>query len=34
MQLGTIFQSLQQGILLCDANARILYFNEAYGEFI
>lgn len=34
MQLNTIFQSLQQGILLCDANARILYFNDAYGTLI
>ncbi len=34
MQASTIFQSLQQGILICDRGARIVYFNEAYGDFI
>lgn len=34
MQAANIFQSLQQGILICDRFARILYFNEAYGTFI
>lgn len=34
MQAANIFQSLQQGILICDRFARILYFNEAYAAFI
>lgn len=34
MQAANIFQSLQQGILICDRSARIVYFNEAYGDFI
>lgn len=34
MHARTILQSLQQGILICNRNARIVYFNDAYGEFI
>lgn len=34
MHARTILQSLQQGILICNRNARIIYFNDAYGEFI
>ena len=34
MQTRSILQSLQQGILICNKNARIVYFNDAYSEFI
>ena len=34
MKANTIFQSIQQGILICDRQGRIAYFNEAYGKFI
>lgn len=34
MHFKDILQSLQQGILICNKQAKILYFNEAYGEFI
>lgn len=34
MKTKTIFQAIRQGILICDRNGRILYFNKAYGEFI
>ena len=34
MQTKSILQSLQQGILICNKNARIVYFNDAYSEFI
>lgn len=34
MQFKDILQSLQQGILICNKQTKILYFNEAYGEFI
>ena len=29
-----VFQSIQQGILICDRMGRIVYFNEAYGRMI
>ena len=29
-----IFQSIRQGILICDRQSKIVYFNEAYGNFI
>lgn len=34
MRMNTALDSLRQGVLICDRNARILYFNEAYGEYI
>ncbi|MCI8712383.1 MAG: PAS domain-containing protein [Ruminococcus sp.] len=34
MRINTALDSLSQGVLICDRNARILYFNEAYGEYI
>lgn len=34
MKTNTIFESIEQGILLCDRNGRIVYFNNAYGRFI
>lgn len=34
MNTKTIFQSICQGILICDRTGRIIYFNEAYGSFI
>lgn len=34
MHTKSVLQSLRQGILICDSQARILYFNESYGEFI
>lgn len=30
----TIFDSVEQGILVCDEECRIEYFNASYGEFI
>lgn len=34
MKTQQIFQSIQQGILICDSQSRIIYFNETYGRFI
>lgn len=34
MRMNTALDSLSQGVLICDRNGRILYFNEAYGEYI
>ena len=34
MEIDSIFQSMQQGILICSSQSRILYFNDAYGEYI
>lgn len=34
MKTTSIFGALQQGVLICDRNAKIVYFNEAYGDFI
>lgn len=34
MQLQSILNYLQQGILICDSNCKILYCNEEYGRFI
>lgn len=34
MKAASIFGALQQGILICDRRARIVYFNAAYGDFI
>lgn len=34
MKAEAIFQALQQGILICDKHAQIVFMNEAYGEFI
>ena len=34
MNTTSILESLQQGILICNRNARIVYFNDAYGAFI
>lgn len=34
MQAANVLEALQQGILICDRFARIVYFNEAYGAFI
>lgn len=28
------FHAIKQGILICDRNSRILYFNEAYADYI
>ena len=30
----TIFDSVEQGILVCDEECRIEYFNDSYGDFI
>ena len=30
----TIFDSVEQGILVCDSECRIEYFNDSYGDFI
>ncbi len=30
----SIFQSIQQGLLICDKDGKILYFNKAYADFI
>lgn len=29
-----ILSAVKQGILICDRNSRIIYFNQAYGEYI
>ena len=34
MRTQQIFQSIHQGILICDSQSRIIYFNESYGDFI
>ncbi len=34
MKANTIFESIQQGILVCDRQGRISFFNEAYSHFI
>ena len=34
MKASNIFQSISQGILVCDRQGRIIFFNEAYGKFI
>ena len=34
MNIKDIFHSLQQGILICNSQGKILFFNQAYGEFI
>lgn len=34
MNTKSIFQSIQQGVLICDKRANILYFNKAYENFI
>ena len=34
MKVNSIFQSIQQGILICDRVGRIAYFNEAYSQMI
>ena len=31
MKVNSIFQSIQQGILICDRVGRTAYFNEAYS---
>ena len=32
--LYTVLDSVEQGILVCDENGRIDYFNDSYGEFV
>lgn len=34
MKTQQILQSIHQGILICDSQSRIIYFNESYGDFI
>lgn len=34
MTIKSIHDAMQQGILICDNKARILYFNESYSRFI
>ena len=34
MQVQSIFEAVDQGILLCDEKACILYFNSSYSKFI
>lgn len=34
MREKDIYESMNQGILLCDEESRILYFNSSYGRFI
>lgn len=34
MNTKNILQALQRGILICNMNAKIMYFNDAYGELI
>ena len=31
---ATIFKSIQQGLLICNKEGRIIYFNDAYAAFI
>lgn len=30
----SIFKSIQQGLLICNKEGKIVYFNDSYGEFI
>lgn len=30
----SVFKSIQQGLLICNSEGRIVYFNDAYGAFI
>ena len=34
MQVHSVLESLQQGILICDQHSRIVFFNQVYGDFI
>lgn len=34
MQVHSILESLQQGILICDQHSRIVFFNQVYSDFI
>ena len=34
MKTSTLFSALKQGILICDKDSRIVFFNEAYGEYL
>lgn len=34
MNATDIYEAMKQGILICDAQARILYFNASYADFI
>lgn len=34
MDTKTVLNSMQQGVLICNAKGRILYFNDAYGDYI
>ncbi len=34
MNSKSIFQSIQQGILICNKDGKIVYFNEVYADFI
>lgn len=34
MKVKAIWEALKQGILLCDSEARIVYFNDSYARFI
>ena len=34
MQVHSVLESLQQGILICDQHSRIVFFNQVYSDFI
>lgn len=34
MQVHSVLESLQQGILICDQHSRIVFFNQVYSNFI
>ena len=34
MQSNAVFSSLKQGVLICNADSRILYFNAAYEAYL
>ena len=34
MQVHSVLESLQQGILICDQHSRIVFVNQVYSDFI